>query len=424
MSDWSDLAITLAKGLAGQLPAPLNAIGSALLTQAFPASAPLDWNQIASLFTSIVREELDQSFFDQSAGEIKGIVDYMTTEYPAEKAAGTPHGQLWITLDAYDRKCTDLIGIFSQQRYLEGGLNNLLVAAGVHFSVLQEKALIDPAHPNDPHASGAAEVIPILVDMYTPMVNGAKAALRTDRLAMIGGIQSDLHTVTTRWSWKRYGTYYFDDSYTGARTSEYGEEPTHGTTLDQAWSNINADRAQAVADAGATFDNDVGAKLDVVTANWGLLKLDPVPTSPSALQPNWRWCNKCQALTFAGAAQPGPCPATGSHDRTGSANYVVAFGSLPGGGVQSNWQWCNKCQALAFAGGAEPGACSGGGQHAHDGSANYVLAYGADAPGQHSWQWCKNCQVLAFASSAELGPCAAGGQHDHNGSADYGVRST
>ena len=43
-----------------------------------------------------------------------------------------------------------------------------------------------------------------------------------------------------------------------------------------------------------------------------------------AIQDNWRWCNKCQALAFAGNGSLGACPAGGQHNDTGSGDHVLA----------------------------------------------------------------------------------------------------
>ena len=40
-------------------------------------------------------------------------------------------------------------------------------------------------------------------------------------------------------------------------------------------------------------------------------------------QDNWRWCNKCQCLFFAGNASLGHCPAGGAHALEGSGNYTL-----------------------------------------------------------------------------------------------------
>jgi rubrerythrin len=86
-------------------------------------------------------------------------------------------------------------------------------------------------------------------------------------------------------------------------------------------------------------------------------------------QANWRWCRKCQGLAFAGNPSPGACPAGGQHDHSGSGNYHLPkdYGGLLLQllhiSSQENWRWCNKCQGLAFAGNPSPGACPAGGQH-------------------------------------------------------------
>ena len=42
--------------------------------------------------------------------------------------------------------------------------------------------------------------------------------------------------------------------------------------------------------------------------------------------------------------------------------------------AQDNWRWCNKCQGLAFAGFPSQGACPAGGLHNHFLSGDYVLS--------------------------------------------------
>jgi hypothetical protein len=94
---------------------------------------------------------------------------------------------------------------------------------------------------------------------------------------------------------------------------------------------------------------------------------------------------------------------------------------------QDNWRWCNKCQALSFAGGSALGKCSAGGQHDHSGSGDYVVEkLGPTLPEyfQSFWRWCRKCQVLALTASASNGACAAGGTHDHTGSGDYVLEYT
>ena len=140
-------------------------------------------------------------------------------------------------------------------------------------------------------------------------------------------------------------------------------------------------KCQALAQiGGSTLGNCAAGGLHDHTGSRSYL----VATQASGVvgQDNWRWCKKCQALAFAGGSSLGNCPAGGLHDHSGSDDYVLSAKNgvnLPQES-QNNWRWCNKCQVLAFAGGATPGNCASGGQHDHSGSGNYVLDYlvGAD----------------------------------------------
>lgn len=154
-----------------------------------------------------------------------------------------------------------------------------------------------------------------------------------------------------------------------------------------------------------------------ITGNWGGWFEEPAPNLHR--QENWRWCNKCQGLTFAGSESSGNCPSGGKHDHGGSSNYILIQNN-PNAQGQSNWQWCNKCQSLAFAGSSSLGNCASGGVHNHQGSGNYTLIQNSPhTQGQSNWQWCNKCQTLSFAGNNSLGPCPAGGEHNHQGSGNY-----
>ena len=136
-------------------------------------------------------------------------------------------------------------------------------------------------------------------------------------------------------------------------------------------------------------------------------------------QSDWRWCDKCQGLFFAGGNTLGACPAGGAHNDTGSGDYTLA---QSGNGqsdskCQPDWRWCNRCQGLFFAGNNTLGACPAGGAHNDTGSGDYKLAMSGN--GQSDWRWCNRCQGLFFAGNNTLGACPAGGAHNDTGSGDY-----
>jgi hypothetical protein len=137
-------------------------------------------------------------------------------------------------------------------------------------------------------------------------------------------------------------------------------------------------------------------------------------------QSDWRWCNKCQGLFFAGNSTTGTCPTGGGHNYSGSGNY--SLGDFVGGSFQDRWRWCNKCQGLFFAGNPTSGVCPAGGGHNYSGSQDYYLNEGVTVRGQQSdWHWCNKCQGLFFAGNPTSGVCPAGGSHNDSGSGNYSL---
>ncbi len=147
------------------------------------------------------------------------------------------------------------------------------------------------------------------------------------------------------------------------------------------------------------------------------------PTVHWHSQAGWRWCRKCQGLVFGGHGV-GVCHDSAGHDFSASGNYALRQ-NVPeplGPEEEAEWRWCNKCEALAFAGGS-PGKCPAtGAGHNHFGSGNYRLVVDNDeAPGQRGWRRCSKCQLLVF--EAEFpGDCTAGGGHDYGSSGSYTLR--
>ena len=45
-------------------------------------------------------------------------------------------------------------------------------------------------------------------------------------------------------------------------------------------------------------------------------------TSSAEGQSDWRWCSKCQGLTYAGNSAKGSCPAGGEHNQKRLELYV------------------------------------------------------------------------------------------------------
>jgi hypothetical protein len=93
-----------------------------------------------------------------------------------------------------------------------------------------------------------------------------------------------------------------------------------------------------------------------------------------------------------------------------------------GSSRQLDWRWCDKCSGLFWAGGgAAAGACPAGGAHVRGTSDYGVVMDAPDAPGQHDWRWCNKCSGLFWAGGgATAGVCPADGAHVR-GTSDYSV---
>lgn len=131
-------------------------------------------------------------------------------------------------------------------------------------------------------------------------------------------------------------------------------------------------------------------------------------------QHDWKKCRKCQGISYSRNPLRGACPTGGSHEHSGSVNYIL--NDTGAGEGMTGFRWCRKCQGLSIATFAP---CMHAGipgippSHEYDGSGDYALAVNdADAPGQAGWKICKKCHGLNFAPSP--GSCAAGGDHDNS----------
>lgn len=114
-----------------------------------------------------------------------------------------------------------------------------------------------------------------------------------------------------------------------------------------------------------------------------------------------------------GLGESGACPAGGQHLAQGllfTMHYDDAQGD--GGAYQYSWRYCQKCRAIFYDGAAAGGRCPTGGAHVAQG-----LPFGvnrqspAPARSQTGWRFCEKCFVLFYDGGATKGACAAGGAH-------------
>jgi len=135
-------------------------------------------------------------------------------------------------------------------------------------------------------------------------------------------------------------------------------------------------------------------------------------------QDQWRWCNRCYALFYAGFGG-GVCAGGAGHDPSGSTAYHAPIDDVPEG-AQPGWHWCSRCQSLVYADGDGP--CFTGDRHDATGSSEYAVPLESVPSGaQEGWRWCRSCQCLVYDWSEVKGECPGGGTHDTSESRAYSV---
>ena len=125
-------------------------------------------------------------------------------------------------------------------------------------------------------------------------------------------------------------------------------------------------------------------------------------------QANWRFCQKCHGMFFAGYGG-GRCPGGDKHSAQG-ANFVLPYDLPSGPTAQQGWRFCKNCCAMFFEG-YGGGRCPAGGSHVAEG-AHFVLPHDVESTetAQKGWSYCNNCHSMFFTGYGG-GQCPAGGNH-------------
>jgi len=137
-------------------------------------------------------------------------------------------------------------------------------------------------------------------------------------------------------------------------------------------------------------------------------------------QEGWRWCKKCQGLFYFGTRfDPhfGRCPAGDVHTITDSLRYSVLgdttepWAEYEIDGQQFGWRHCRKCMGLSYIKNGV-GRCPASGSHDHTGSYGYYPFYGgAPSTAQDQWRWCDRCQGMFYGPGAPISRCPWGAGH-------------
>ena len=147
----SDIAKSLATGL---LSGIAGQIGALIFNAVFPPGIPSYFGEVYKQIEKIVNKELTQNTIDEINGQINGMKDWVAITYTNAKESGLSKDKLTNILQPREPQIAiQLVGVLMEQRYAQPGITVFMIGAGMHLSVLQELALIDPdaASPIESH---------------------------------------------------------------------------------------------------------------------------------------------------------------------------------------------------------------------------------------------------------------------------------
>ena len=281
-----DIAKSLATGLLSGIGGK---IGVLIFNAIFPPGVPSYFNEVYKQIEKIVNKELTQNTIDEINGQINGMKDWVAITYTNAKESGLSKDKLTNILQPREPQIAiQLVGVLMEQRYAQPGITVFMIGAGMHLSVLQELALIDPdaASPIESHYAKS-------VQQYAKEYAGhakptTENILRTRADTIHKKFKSFIPPGTTVPMFENL--YWFEDSLTGYKS--------------QIWMNVVDTKGESNPDAekqrDEAFANYTKEKHDqivkdmedpVATANEWLKLVDrPIP-------PIWSLCLvtvKCQ----------------------------------------------------------------------------------------------------------------------------------
>lgn len=207
----SDIAKSLATGLLSGIG---GRIGVLIFNEIFPPGIPSYFDEVYKQIERIVNKELTQNTIDDINGQINGLKDWVAITYTNAKESGMSKEKLTKLLQPREPQIAiQLVGVLMENRYAEPGISVFMIGAGMHLSILQELALIDPDASSPTESHYAKSVQDYAKTKYAP-----HAKLTTENILKTreNKIQAKHETYTLPGVFQNF--YSFEDSLTGYRS--------------------------------------------------------------------------------------------------------------------------------------------------------------------------------------------------------------
>lgn len=303
--DFGAAAKTLANGLCGLAPAPLNVLGAALVSAFWPSGgdAKTDWSKVYDSLQTIVQNGLAKSEMEGAKTKLDGVVNYLASEYSSLKSSGASKSTLESALEPYDVAFfLDIVDVFQHASsknddLAAAALANFMTGASLHLALLQERALVDP-NATTPSASAYAKTLEKLAKKYGEYATQTAPKILAIRLNQITEVVetthnypsintlefkysfTDNHTGQT-WSWA-YNEYIPPWPPGGGLESDDKPPLDDASTSEPSKSAANNAATQARNNLISSVTNNLNALLSkevtAVVTKWKTLETNPIPT--------------------------------------------------------------------------------------------------------------------------------------------------
>ena len=209
----SDIAKSLATGLVSGITGK---IGVLIFNEIFPPGIPSYFEEVYKEIEIIINKELTQNTIDEINGQINGLKDWVAITYTNAKESGMSKEKLTALLQPREPQIAiQVVGVLMEDRYAEPGITVFMIGAGMHLSILQELALIDPDASSPTESHYAKSVQDYAGTKYAP-----HAKLTTENILKTreNKIHGKRKTNIPRVGGVYYDHFWFEDSLTGYRS--------------------------------------------------------------------------------------------------------------------------------------------------------------------------------------------------------------
>jgi len=240
------IAKSLGEGLLGGV---YGCVGALIFNEIFPPGTPTYFNEVYKEIENIVNKALTNQTIDEINAQINSMKDWIAMTYAnAKKSETMKEEDLTDLLQPREPELAiELVGVLMDDRYAEPGIGVFMIGAGMHLTVLQELAMVDPnAEPND---SFYIDTIKQRAQSYADFAKSTTDAIINKRLGMIQPKGKYWHDAGVS-----YDEYWYVDDFTGQRGGDYLMWwDSKGTHDEDASDNRNRDMEK--------HKNDVKTKL-------------------------------------------------------------------------------------------------------------------------------------------------------------------